>query len=280
MTDLFDQQRKRIILSESPLATRMRPRHLDEFAGQSHILGEGRVLRSCIEKDILPSVILWGPPGCGKTSLANVIANVTSSHFESISAVTSGVSDLRKIIDLAKERRGMYQSKTILFLDEIHRFNKAQQDVVLPYVEDGTITLIGATTENPSFEVISPLISRCRIFTLRPLDASEILVLLKMREFGGSRQACGSIIGVSKDRFQDANLTRYATCLRQVRRIEDAAARSPPLRGVRRLGHESVARFSPDLRAKFDEKSAKNRQTSTPNPRKIVKHRIEIHKYR
>lgn len=179
MTDLFDQQRKRIILSESPLATRMRPRHLDEFAGQSHILGEGRVLRSCIEKDILPSVILWGPPGCGKTSLANVIANVTSSHFESISAVTSGVSDLRKIIDLAKERRGMYQSKTILFLDEIHRFNKAQQDVVLPYVEDGTITLIGATTENPSFEVISPLISRCRIFTLRPLDASEILVLLK-----------------------------------------------------------------------------------------------------
>ena len=202
MTDLFEQQRKNVILTESPLATRMRPRHLDEFAGQSHLLGEGRVLRTCIERDIVPSVILWGPPGCGKTSLANIIANVTSSKFESLSAVSSGVSDLRKIIDAAKERRGMYGSRTILFLDEIHRFNKAQQDVVLPYVEDGTITLIGATTENPSFEVISPLISRCRIFALKPLDSTEILVLLR-RALSDDERGIGKLKARATDEVLD-----------------------------------------------------------------------------
>ncbi|MBE0481563.1 MAG: AAA family ATPase, partial [Dehalococcoidia bacterium] len=158
---------------EAPLAARMRPRSFDEFTGQQHIIGKGRVLRSSIEADQLPSIIFWGPPGSGKTTLANIIARVTRSHFSPISAVAAGVADLRRIVQEARERRRTGQ-RTILFIDEIHRFNKAQQDAVLPYVEDGTITLIGATTENPSFEVIGPLLSRCRVFALRALSAEEV----------------------------------------------------------------------------------------------------------
>lgn len=134
----------------------MRPAALHEFVGQEHLIGEGHVLRKAIETGQVPSIILWGPTGCGKTTLAFIIANTTESHFSPVSAVSAGVADLRRIIEEAKERRKLYQQKTILFIDEIHRFNKAQQDAVLPFVEDGTITLIGATTENPSFEVISP----------------------------------------------------------------------------------------------------------------------------
>ncbi len=161
-----------------PLAFRLRPRNFDEFVGQEHLIGEGRVLRKCIEMDQLPSLILWGPPGSGKTSLAYVIANMTKSHFSPVSAVNAGVADLRQIIKEAKQRRNWGQ-RTILFIDEIHRFNKAQQDAILPFVEKGTITLIGATTENPSFEVISPLLSRCRVFTLKPLSDKEIELIIK-----------------------------------------------------------------------------------------------------
>ena len=171
--DLFQRAGERLLEHEAPLAARMRSRNFDEFVGQEHIVGEGRVLRKSIDSDQLPSIIFWGPPGSGKTTLANLIANITKSHFSPISAVASGVADLRRIVDEAKERRGLYNQRTILFIDEIHRFNKSQQDAILPYVEDGTVTLIGATTENPSFEVISPLLSRCRVFTLNALTEEQ-----------------------------------------------------------------------------------------------------------
>ena len=170
----FEEQKGK----EAPLAARMRPRTFHEFVGQEHLIGKEHVLRKAIDSGQLPSIILWGPPGSGKTTLAYIIANTTDSHFSPVSAATAGVTDLRRIIEEAKERRGLYQQRTILFIDEIHRFNKAQQDTVLPFVEDGTITLIGATTENPSFEVISPLLSRCQVFTLNPLTENEIRVII------------------------------------------------------------------------------------------------------
>jgi len=177
--DLFGKQGEELKRREAPLAARMRPRTLAEFVGQEHVVGEGRILRKAIESGQLPSMILWGPPGSGKTTLAYIIANTTDSHFSSVSAVTAGVADLRQIIDEARERRSLYGKKTILFIDEIHRFNKAQQDAVLPYVEDGTVVLIGATTENPSFEVISPLLSRSRVFTLKPLTEKELSTIIE-----------------------------------------------------------------------------------------------------
>jgi putative ATPase len=176
--DLFEKRYQETVAREAPLAARMRPRTLEEFVGQDHIIGQGRVLRKAIETGQLPSVILWGPPGSGKTTLAFIVANSSNSHFSPVSAVSAGVSDLRKIIEEARERRRLYQQKTILFIDEIHRFNKGQQDAILPYVEDGTVTLIGATTENPSFEVNSPLLSRSRVFVLKPLSNEEIRTII------------------------------------------------------------------------------------------------------
>jgi putative ATPase len=176
---MFAQAAKARAEQHAPLAARMRPRTLEEMAGQEHLIGEGRVLRRAIDADELPSMVFWGPPGSGKTTLARIIASLTSSHFELVSAVASGVADLRRVVAEAGERLGEQGTRTILFIDEIHRFNKAQQDVVLPYVEDGTITLIGATTENPSFEVISPLLSRSRVFKLEPLTAEQIEGLLR-----------------------------------------------------------------------------------------------------
>ncbi len=172
--DMFEHQFEKDKLKEAPLAARMRPAGFDGFVGQEHLIGKGRVLRKAIESGRLPSIILWGPPGSGKTTLAYIIASTTSSHFSPVSAVSAGVADLRRIVEEAKKRRKASQQKTILFIDEIHRFNKAQQDTILPYVEDGTITLIGATTENPSFEVISPLLSRSNVLTLKPLTNDEI----------------------------------------------------------------------------------------------------------
>lgn len=166
------------LLTEQPLAARMRPKTLDEFVGQEHILGKGSLLRAAIENDDLTSVIFWGPPGCGKSTLAGVIANSTKARFESLSAVTSGVPEMRKLIQRAKEMAQIETRRTILFVDEIHRFNKAQQDALLPHVEDGTVILIGATTENPYFEVNSPLISRSRVFRFEPLSDEHIHSLL------------------------------------------------------------------------------------------------------
>ena len=171
---LFEFGRQQRAGSTAPLAERMRPRNFDEFVGQEHILASDRVLRRSIAGDRLPSFILWGPPGTGKTTLARLVATVTEAHFEPVSAVTSGVADLRRIVAEARDRQGMYQRRTILFVDEIHRFNKAQQDVILPHVEDGTVTFIGATTENPSFEVNAPLLSRCRVFALQALTDEEV----------------------------------------------------------------------------------------------------------
>jgi putative ATPase len=177
--DLFDHALGERLKTEAPLAARMRPRTLDEYVGQEEIVGSGRLLRRAIEADrLFSSLILWGPPGTGKTTLARIIANTTKSYFASISAVLSGLPELRKVIAEAKERRKLHHMRTILFVDEVHRWNKAQQDALLPHVEDGTFVLIGATTENPFFEVIGALVSRSRIFQLKPLDDDAIRRLL------------------------------------------------------------------------------------------------------
>jgi len=178
--DMFDKHEKpdEQQLRHAPLATRMRPNDLSAFVGQEHIIGKGRVLRRAIEADRIPSMIFWGPPGCGKTTLAFIIAASTGAFFAPVSAVSANVTDLRKIVEQSKERRKVQGQKTILFIDEIHRFSKNQQDAVLPYVEDGTVTLIGATTENPSFEVTSPLLSRTRVLPLRPLNEEQIQILV------------------------------------------------------------------------------------------------------
>ena len=175
MADLFDENLK----MDAPLADRMRPDDFAGFIGQEHILAPGKILRKAIEADKLFSMILWGPPGSGKTTLARLIANKTRAHFQPFSAVTAGIADVRKFLDAAVERKKFRQQKTILFVDEIHHFNKTQQDAFLPAVEDGTIILIGATTENPSFEVNAPLLSRSRVFHLRELKEVDILRLLK-----------------------------------------------------------------------------------------------------
>jgi len=177
--DLFDHAVAQRLKHEAPLAARMRPRALDEFVGQEHIVGPGKLLRRAIEADrLFSSIILWGPPGTGKTTLAMVIANLTKSHFETLSAVLAGKSELKEVIDDALERRRLYQKKTILFVDEVHRWNKAQQDALLPHVENGTFVLIGATTENPYFEVIGALVSRSRVFQLHPLTGEQTGVIL------------------------------------------------------------------------------------------------------
>ncbi|MGE5221577.1 MAG: AAA family ATPase [Omnitrophica WOR_2 bacterium] len=177
--DLFDHAMQQRMKDEAPLAARMRPRSLDEFVGQEEIVGPGRLLRRAIESDrLFSSIILWGPPGTGKTTLAMVIANQTKSHFETLSAVLAGKAELREVIERAIERRKLYQKRTILFVDEVHRWNKAQQDALLPHVETGTVTLIGATTENPYFEVIGALVSRSRVFQLRPLEDRDVRALL------------------------------------------------------------------------------------------------------
>lgn len=176
--DLFDYMRANTMEKESPLASRMRPTTLDEVVGQKHIIGKDKLLYRAIKADKLGSVIFYGPPGTGKTTLAKVIANTTSARFEQINATVAGKKDMEEIVKNAKDAIGMYGQKTILFVDEIHRFNKSQQDYLLPFVEDGTITLIGATTENPYFEVNNALLSRSRIFELKPLEKQDIRELV------------------------------------------------------------------------------------------------------
>ena len=177
--DLFDYMREANMEKESPLAKRLRPTTLDEVVGQKHIIGKDKLLYRAIQADKISSIIFYGPPGTGKTTLAHVIANTTSSIFTSMNATTAGKKDMEEVVKKAKDNYGMYQKRTILFIDEIHRFNKAQQDYLLPFVEDGTIILIGATTENPYFEVNGALLSRSHIFRLEPLQKDDIKELLQ-----------------------------------------------------------------------------------------------------
>lgn len=176
--DLFEYMRNNAKSKESPLASRMRPEKLEEIVGQKHILGENKLLYRAIKADKLSSVIFYGPPGTGKTTLAKVIANTSDSEFRQINATVAGKKDMEEVVNAAKDSLGMYGKRTILFVDEIHRFNKGQQDYLLPFVEDGTIILIGATTENPYFEVNSALISRSTIFELKELDKEDIKILI------------------------------------------------------------------------------------------------------
>jgi len=193
--------------TSQPLAARMRPRDLTEFVGQQHIIGEGRVLRRAIDSGQLPSMILWGPPGTGKTTLAGIAAKAAKARFVHISAVSSGVVELRKLIEEARKLRGLTDQRSVLFIDEIHRFNKAQQDVVLPHVENGDVILLGATTENPSFEVNSALLSRSRVYVLKPLTEEEVRTIVRRaiadpdRGLGGkarlSQEAEDGLVAVS-----------------------------------------------------------------------------------
>ena len=228
--------------SAAPLAERMRPATFDEFVGQQHILGEDKVLRRSIEADRVPSLLFWGPPGSGKTTLARLIATVTSAHFEPVSAVSAGVADLRRAVAGARELRSLYQRPTILFVDEIHRFNKAQQDVILPHVEDGTITFIGATTENPSFEVNAPLLSRCRVFTLHALEADAMTGIVR-RALADEKRGLG-LLAPELEADALSHLVNIANGDARValNALEMAVvAAEPDSDGVRRIGVEAIS---------------------------------------
>lgn len=210
---LFESQNYQDKSLARPLADRMRPGTLGALVGQEHLISKGRLLQKAIEEDRLFSILLWGPPGCGKTTLAGIIANETKSEFVEISAVLSGVKEIRQIIKQARERRTLYKRRTILFVDEIHRFNKAQQDAFLHHVEKGLITLVGATTQNPSFEVIPALVSRCRVFTLKSLGKESILIILKRALIDPENG-----LGLDKDRLSHDALEHIA-------RVSDGDAR-------------------------------------------------------
>lgn len=225
---LFDQHRQQLEYTEAPLAARMRPRTLDEFIGQDHIIGPGRLLRRAIQADQLSSLIFYGPPGTGKTTLARVIANTTQAQFISINAVLAGVKDIREAIATAQEQRGMYGQKTILFVDEVHRFNKAQQDALLPWVENGTVILIGATTENPYFEVNKALVSRSRIFQLKPLTAPDLYQVVQQTLQDGERGYGKQAVAIAPDALDHLVNIANGDARALLNALELAVATTPP----------------------------------------------------
>ncbi len=233
--NMFEQQRQELLHHQAPLATRLRPHTLEHFVGQEALVGEGRLLRRAITDDQLFSIILWGPPGSGKTTLAHIIAQMTRAHFDQISAVSANVSDLRRIIKEAQDRLGMVQERTILFIDEIHRFNKNQQDAVLPYVEDGTIILVGATTENPSFEINDALLSRTRVFALEALSDEQIGAIVD-RALVDSDVGLGplNVILAADARGYLLNMSN-GDARTALNALEAAALSKPPAMGDKRL---------------------------------------------
>ena len=273
--DMFEHQAEEEKAQQAPLATRMRPSAFHEFVGQEHLVGEGRVLRKAIEAGRIPSIVLWGPPGSGKTTLAYVIASTTKSHFSGVSAVSAGVADLRRIIEEAQERRKMSQQKTILFIDEIHRFNKSQQDAILPFVEDGTVTLIGATTENPSFEVTSPLLSRCQVLTLNSLIEDEIRVIImralrdRLKGLGALKvelasEAIDHLMAMSKG---DARIALNALELAVMSTPPDAQGkRSVPLNTIEEAVQHPALRYDREGDQHYDAISALHKSMRGSDP--------------
>ena len=238
---LFDLPEEKDLPHSMPLAARMRPQTFAEFVGQEHLVAAGRVFRKCIEADQLPSMVFWGPPGSGKTTLAHIIANITRAQFSSLSAVSAGVADLRNVIGEAKKRLKLSGQRTILFIDEIHRFNKAQQDAVLPFVENGTVTFIGATTENPSFEIIAPLLSRCRVFRLNPLSDDEVKLVVE-RAIKDKERGLGKLqIGISGEALDHMVTASSGDARVALNALEMAAfATLPDSEGLRSLDLSAI----------------------------------------
>jgi putative ATPase len=225
--------------ADAPLSTRMRPRTLDELVGQEHAVGPGSVLRRALEGDTLPSIILWGPPGSGKTTLAGIVARMTGSAFEAVSAVSSGVADLRRIADRATQRRRVGQ-RTLLFVDEIHRFNRAQQDAILPHVESGLLRLLGATTENPGFEVNAALLSRARVVRLESLDAAALRALVERALADEERGLGGMAVELDPEALDELVARSGGDARVALDALEIAATATSPEAGQRRIGVESV----------------------------------------
>src|SRR4051812_13797160 len=223
--DLFEHAERETEMSgpgTGPLAHRMRPRTLDDFVGQEKVLGPGKPLRQWIVSDRVPSLVLWGPPGCGKTTLSKIIAQQTQSNFESLSAVLSGVKDIKEAVEKAKQARRLSRRKTILFVDEIHRFNKSQQDALLPHVEDGTVTLVGATTENPSFELNSALLSRTRVIRLERLGDQALEKVIE-RALGDTERGLGGFLRIEPEGIAWLAATSEGDARRALTALESVA---------------------------------------------------------